>query len=130
MNDKKTIKFSTNYPLNTKSLNNPIKISTRGAEPSKIENSSFQNNTNEENLSIKKLNDNINNTNNKTTLSNSLDSIDENSNEVVAKILDTINKNSLRIFYDSESEFKNKIDSLNLKFYLKTEKYLCNQIRR
>ena len=127
MNTKESIQSSANYSLNKKLLNNPIKISARGVEPSKIDNSNFKNNINEENLNIKKINDNINN---KTTLSNSLDSIDENSNEVVAKILDTINKNSLSIFYDSESEFKNKIDSLNLKFYLETEKYLCNQNKK
>ena len=48
-------------------------------------------------------------------LNDSFDKIDENPNQVVSKILDNINKNSLSTFYDSESEFKNKIDSLNLK---------------
>ena len=64
------------------------------------------------------------------SLSNSFDNIDENPNQVVSKILDNINKNSLSTFYDSDSEFKNKIDSLNLKFYLETEKYLCNQNKK
>ena len=63
-------------------------------------------------------------------LNDSFDKIDENPNQVVSKILDNINKNSLSTFYDSESEFKNKIDSLNLKFYLETEKYLCNQNKK
>ena len=61
---------------------------------------------------------------------NSFDNIDENPNQVVSKILDNINKNSLSTFYDSDSEFKNKIDSLNLKFYLETEKYLSNQNKK
>jgi hypothetical protein len=55
---------------------------------------------------------------------------DETSNELLSKILDTINSNSLNIFYsDSNSDFKKKIDSLNLKFYLETEKYLSNKNR-
>ena len=61
---------------------------------------------------------------------NSFDNIDENPNQVVSKILDSINKNSLSSFYDPDSEFKKKIDSLNLKFYLETEKYLCNQNKK
>ena len=65
-----------------------------------------------------------------TSSSNSFDNIEENPNQVVSKILDNINKNSLSSFYDSDSEFKNKIDSLNLKFYLETEKYLCNQNKK
>ena len=60
----------------------------------------------------------------------SFENINENPNEVVSKILDNINKNNLSTFYDSDSEFKNKIDSLNLKFYLETEKYLCNQNKK
>ena len=49
-------------------------------------------------------------------------------NEVLAELLDNLNKNSLNIFYrDSSSNFKRKIDELNLKFYLETEKYLSNQ---
>jgi hypothetical protein len=59
-------------------------------------------------------------------------SIDENkeeiSHELLSKILDTINSNSLNIFYpDSNNDFKKQIDSLNLKFYLETEKYLANK---
>ena len=38
-----------------------------------------------------------------------------------------INQNVLDIYYDKSSDFKNKIDGLNLQFYLETEKYLnCN----
>ena len=49
-------------------------------------------------------------------------------NEVLSELLDNLNKNSLNIFYrDSSSNFKRKIDELNLKFYLETEKYLSNQ---
>ena len=49
-------------------------------------------------------------------------------NEVLSELLDNLNKNSLNIFYrDSNSNFKRKIDELNLNFYLETEKYLSNQ---
>ena len=53
---------------------------------------------------------------------------EESSNQLLSKILDTFNINSLNKFYpDSNSDFKKKIDSLNLKFYLETEKYLSNK---
>ena len=56
------------------------------------------------------------------------ESKEETANELLSRILDTINSNSLSIFYqDSNSDFKKKIDSLNLKFYLETEKYLSNK---
>ncbi len=52
----------------------------------------------------------------------------QNSNEIISNLLDNLNKNSLNIFYrDSSSIFKKKIDDLNLRFYLETEKYLSNQ---
>ena len=41
-------------------------------------------------------------------------------------ILDNMRQNILDIYYDNNSNFKNKIDELNLKFYLETEKYLKN----
>ena len=63
----------------------------------------------------------------KLTSSDSFENLDENAPQVVSKILDNINKNSLSAFYEPDSEFKNKIDTLNLKFYLETEKYLSNQ---
>ena len=63
----------------------------------------------------------------KLTSNDSFENLDENAPQVVSKILDNINKNSLSAFYEPDSEFKNKIDTLNLKFYLETEKYLSNQ---
>ena len=130
MNYKESNKFNTNQSLKQKPLINPVKTLNIPSTSLKQINYNIKTDNNDEKPSIKKLNEDLNNTNNKTSLNNSLDSIDENSNEVVAKILDTINKNSLSIFYDSDSEFKNKIDSLNLKFYLETEKYLCNQNKK
>ena len=54
----------------------------------------------------------------------------KNSNEVLSELLDNLDKNSLNIFYkDSSCPFKRKIDELNLKFYLETEKYLCNKTK-
>ena len=64
------------------------------------------------------------------TFNETIETKEETSNELLSKILDTINSNSLNIFYpDSNSDFKKKIDSLNLKFYLETEKYLSNKNR-
>ena len=59
-------------------------------------------------------------------------SINENkeeiSHELLSNILDTINNNCLNMFYpDPNNDFKKKIDSLNLKFYLETERYLTNK---
>ena len=131
MNGKEINKSNINNSANQKSVVSQIKTSI--LSPIKLDNYLNQkylnlNISNEENNNTEKINQEP--TNNKTTLSNSIDSFEENSNEVVGKILDTISKNSLSIFYDSESEFKNKIDSLNLKFYLETEKYLCNQNKK
>ena len=53
---------------------------------------------------------------------------EESPNELLSKILDKINTKSLNEFYpDSNNEFKKKIDSLNLEFYLETEKFLSNK---
>ena len=88
------------------------------------------NKSHNENNKINSFKDKMNNNLYNQALNDSFDKIDENPNQVVSKILDNINRNSLSTFYDSESEFKNKIDSLNLKFYLETEKYLCNQNKK
>jgi len=127
MNAKEINKININHSTNQKPVATQIKTPT--STPIKLDNYFNQKYSN---LNISNDTEKINQDliNNKTTLSNSIDSFDENSNEVVGKILDTISKNSLSIFYDSESEFKNKIDSLNLKFYLETEKYLCNQNKK
>ena len=51
-----------------------------------------------------------------------------NDNIILANLVDNVNKNNLHIFYQQDdSIFKQKIDKLNLKFYLETEKYLTNQ---
>ena len=43
----------------------------------------------------------------------------------ISNLLDNLNKNSLNLFYQNSTLiFKKKIDELNLKFYLETEKYL------
>ena len=42
--------------------------------------------------------------------------------------IEDMKQNILDIYYDKNSEFKQKIDTLNLQFYLETEKYLnCNR---
>ena len=42
------------------------------------------------------------------------------------KTIDEMKQNVLDLYYDKNSSFKKKIDNLNLKFYLETEKYLNN----
>ncbi len=75
-------------------------------------------------------NNNIKSIEKNLTFNETIESKEESPNELLSKILDTINSNSLNIFYpDSNSDFKKKIDSLNLKFYLETEKYLSNKNR-
>ena len=44
----------------------------------------------------------------------------------LVKTIDEMKQNVLDLYYDKDSEFKKKIDDLNLKFYLETEKYLNN----
>ena len=91
------------------------------------------------NSSFNNKNDNImllkwkNRTNNKfrpiVTIRNfEYEQNDQPPNELLSRILDTIDFNSLNVFYqDSNSDFKKKIDSLNLEFYLETEKFLSNK---
>ena len=42
------------------------------------------------------------------------------------KTIDEMKQSVLDLYYDKNSNFKKKIDDLNLKFYLETEKYLNN----
>ena len=69
-----------------------------------------------------------NNNNNNNNMNDPYEESDQSPFELLSKILDTINNNSLNVFYpDSNNEFKKKIDSLNLEFYLETEKFLSNK---
>ena len=57
--------------------------------------------------------------------------IDNDSNDKIdelnfIKTIDDMKQNVLDYYYDKNSVFKQKIDNLNLKFYLETEKYLNN----
>ena len=65
------------------------------------------------------INNNINNANIKINT----DKIDEMN---FIKTIDDMKQNVLDYYYDKNSAFKQKIDNLNLKFYLETEKYLNN----
>ena len=60
---------------------------------------------------------------NNTSNNNSKDNIDEMN---FIKTIDEMKQNTLDLYYDKNSSFKKKIDNLNLKFYLETEKYLNN----
>ena len=51
------------------------------------------------------------------------------SNESLSNIIDIISNNNLNLFYqDDSNNFKHNIDSLNLKFYLETEKILSSNL--
>ena len=51
------------------------------------------------------------------------------SNESLSNIIDIISNNNLNLFYqDDSNNFKRNIDSLNLKFYLETEKMLSSNM--
>ena len=102
----------------------------KNLQPTFNQEKSNPNKTSRENNKTNIIKENIYNNYYKLSSNDSFENLDENRNQVVSKILDNINKNNLSTFYDSDSEFKNKIDSLNLKFYLETEKYLCNQNKK
>jgi hypothetical protein len=58
---------------------------------------------------------------------NKKDELEERGEEInFAKTIDELNQSILDLYYDKNSSFKKKIDDLNLKFYLETEKYLNN----
>ena len=84
-----------------------------------------------------KLNNNIsnNNTKNKNGMEDkSNDKENKNANMAeeksdefnFGKTIEEMNQSILDLYYDKSSSFKKKIDELNLKFYLETEKYLNN----
>ena len=62
--------------------------------------------------------------NNRTNINNNSDDKIDELNFI--KTIDDMKQNVLDYYYDKNSAFKQKIDSLNLKFYLETEKYLNN----
>ena len=50
-------------------------------------------------------------------------------NESLSNIIDILSNNNLNLFYqDDSNNFKHNIDSLNLKFYLETEKILSSNM--
>ena len=54
-------------------------------------------------------------------------SIEEKMDEInFIKTIEDMKQSVLNLYYDKNSSFKKKIDNLNLKFYLETEKYLNN----
>ena len=84
-----------------------------------------------------KNNNNINNNNKKNNIGMEDKNNDkENKNTNMAeeksdefnfgKTIEEMNQSILDLYYDKSSSFKKKIDELNLKFYLETEKYLNN----
>ena len=83
----------------------------------------------------KNINNSNNNTKNKNGMENkgndkenkNTNTAEEKSDEFnFGKTIEEMNQNILDLYYDKSSSFKKKIDELNLKFYLETEKYLNN----
>ena len=63
----------------------------------------------------------------KNEKNNNQHNIEEKMEEInFVKTIDEMKQNVLNLYYDKNSSFKQKIDNLNLKFYLETEKYLNN----
>ena len=80
----------------------------------------INNNKNDQNL----INEDKNNKYEINNMSNNNNSEEKIDNNNFAKTIDEMNQNVLNLYYDKNSLFKQKIDDLNLKFYLETEKYL------
>jgi len=63
----------------------------------------------------------------KEDIANNINDNDDKIDELnFIKTIDDMKQNVLDYYYDKHSLFKQKIDNLNLKFYLETEKYLNN----
>ena len=74
-----------------------------------------------------KKNISINKNKENKDINNNGDELEEKDEEInFAKTIDEMNQSILDLYYDKNSSFKKKIDDLNLKFYLETEKYLNN----
>ena len=82
----------------------------------------YDNNKNGKNL----INEDIKNKYEINNISNNNNSEEKIDNNNFTKTIDEMNQNVLNLYYDKNSLFKQKIDDLNLKFYLETEKYLKN----
>ena len=106
-----------NYVIHqkSKSINNKLSLKEIVLDNNLINGQSK--NTTNRNISI----------NEKKDKKNKEDELEERGEEInFAKTIDELNQSILDLYYDKNSSFKKKIDDLNLKFYLETEKYLNN----
>ena len=121
--------IKTNFVFHQKSKSISNKIS--------LNDFSFNNNSlngqpiNEHNFSLSNKNTNILIREDKSLDKNNVgynkNNVDEKIEENnLIKTIDEMKQNTLDLYYDKNSTFKKKIDNLNLKFYLETEKYLNN----
>ena len=81
---------------------------------------------NKNNVITEDKNEDKEDTNNNKKLNFDNDSNDKIDELNFIKTIDDMKQNVLDYYYDKNSVFKQKIDNLNLKFYLETEKYLNN----
>ena len=121
--------IKTNFVFHQKSKSISNKLS--------LKDFSFNNNSlngqpvNEHNFSLSNKNTNNLITEDKSieknNTGNNKNNQDEKMEEInLIKTIDEMKQNTLDLYYDKNSPFKKKIDNLNLKFYLETEKYLNN----
>ena len=81
---------------------------------------------NKNNVITEDKNEDKEDTNNNKKINFDNDSNDKIDELNFIKTIDDMKQNVLDYYYDKNSVFKQKIDNLNLKFYLETEKYLNN----
>lgn len=122
MNVKKNFIFHQK----SKSISNKLSLKEIDFDNNLI-NGQSNNNNNIYINTLKNKNTSINEDREKNKNKEKKNNQDEKTEEInFVKTIDEMNQNVLDIYYDKNSSFKKKIDDLNLKFYLETEKYLNN----
>ncbi len=123
MNVKKNFIFHQK----SKSISNKLSLKEIDFDNNLIKGQTNNNNNNIYINTLKNKNTFINEDREKNKNREKNNNQDEKIDEInFVKTIDEMNQNVLDLYYDKNSSFKNKIDDLNLKFYLETEKYLNN----
>ena len=110
---QKSKSINNNLSLKDFDFNNNL-ITHQGKNSNNVNNNNIKNKNGMENKTNDKENKNTN-------------MAEEKSDEFnFGKTIEEMNQHILDLYYDKSSSFKKRIDELNLKFYLETEKYLNN----